>query len=295
MSQENSYYTITRVKTVSMPSYADSVASIIQDLMRTAPIQLSANVKRLKTTANHETVLHSSENILQSPTSLIVLQKRFDQNLAYLNRNNSVENDEITNIKVAALSTMQQENLKIENKDLIAHSIQKLMSTTSIGKTTEQLISTFAEIKDQHTKIFTDTLANAVQFSSSNIGFTRINSEIINSCLTRIVATNPLGYNLVTEIYTDKEKKVDIVSELVNITDGTCMKIMDEFCKELENQGITADRKNRKATGGIAQLPFAKKLQKQGGEKRKFVNEQIITKSNKANAFQYIKNLIKED
>jgi hypothetical protein len=44
MSQENSYYQISSVQTVRTPTYAESVASVLNDLMNAAPVQITANV-----------------------------------------------------------------------------------------------------------------------------------------------------------------------------------------------------------------------------------------------------------
>ena len=290
MSQENSYYQVQSVHAVKIPTYAEDVASMIQDLMRTTPSHLITNVQRIQT-FNKKTVSHTSAHILQSPTNLKVLQKHFNQNFNVLKHDLSMQKDEVTALKAAALLTLQQENLKIENKAVVEQSIRELISAKTVKQTTERLSSAFAEIKNQHTGVFTNTLTSAIQLAGSNIGFTKVKSDIVSPGLTRIVATNPIGYNLISEIHTNKEKKVDIFSELVNITDGTCSSIMDNFCKQMELLGVIASQKERKPTGGIAQMPFAKNLQKQRSKnKREFINEQVISFDNKREAVQYINN-----
>jgi len=286
MSEENSYYQVQSVQTVITPAYAENVASVIQDLMRTAPIQITANVQKIQT-ARGATVSHPAMNILQSPTSLKVLQKHFERNIAVLNNDNTMKNNEVAKIKAAAIITLQQENLKIENKALVSQSIQELMTATTIKQTTEKLSSTFAEIKNEHTKVFTNTLSSAIQIASSKIGFAQVKTEIVSPSLTRIVSTNYKGYNLISEIHTDEKKKINILSELEGITDGSCKKIMEDFNKELEMLGIVAERKERKPTGGIAQMPYAKKLQKQRNNKREFVNEQVISNESQDKTIQY--------
>jgi len=291
MSQEVSYSQVQRIREIAIKSYTESVAQVLSEAMHKAPVQITAHVQKIMN-VNNTVISPSSVNILQSPTSLKVLQKHFNQNIAVLNLDKTMKTDEIAKIKAAALVTLQQENLKIENKALVKQAIQELMTATTLEQTTEKLFATFAEIKNEHTKVFTNTLSSAIRLASSKIGFNQVKLETVTPTLTRIVATNPKGINLISEIHTDAHKKVDILSESEGITDDSCEKIMDDFNNELLTFGIVAERKERKPTGGIAQLPYAKKLQKQRRtpSKREFVNEQVITKDNKSKAVQYINN-----
>jgi hypothetical protein len=290
MSQENTQNQVQRIREIAnMRIYAESVAQILSETMRTAPMQVRASVQKFQITAS-ASILLPDVNILKSPTSLkTVLQTHYKRNLAVLNSNNTMKTDRVSKIKTAAIMTMQQENLKIENKPLVMQSIQELMAATTLEQTTEKLSSALAAIKNEHTKVFTKTLSSVIQIASTKVGFTQVKSEIVSPNLTRIVATNPKGYNLISEIHTDKKKKIDVLSELEGITDGSCKKIMDDFNRELETLEIVAERKERKPTGGIAQMPYAQKLQKQrNSTKRKSVNEQVITKDNKNQTIQYI-------
>ncbi|MDH6357800.1 hypothetical protein [Parabacteroides sp. PF5-9] len=287
MSQEVSYSQVQRVREIAISDYAESVAKILGETICTASTQVAANQQRIETVQNIN-LSHPSTTILQSPTSLKVIQKHFERNLATLNKSET-KSDEVSIIKAAAIMTMQQENLKIENKPLIMRSIQELMNASTVKQTTEKLTTAFSDIKNEHAKVFNNTLSSAIQIASSNVGFVNIKSEIVSPNLTRIVATNPNGYNLISEIHIDNKKKVDIQSELEGITDGSCKKIMDDFNKELESLGVIAERKERKPTGGIAQMEYAKTLQKRRkATKREFVNEQVLTKDNKNKTVQYI-------
>ena len=288
MSQETSYNQIQRVESIN--AYAESVAQILRNTMRTMPIQVASNVEKIKVVKNM--FASSSANILHSPTSLKVLQKRLNQNIAILNLDNTEQTDEATKIKAAAIAMLEQENLRIENKELVEQVIQELLTANTLEQTTEKLSSAFAEIKREHAKVFTDTLSSAIMAASSTIGFDQIRLETVTPSLIRIVATNRKGINLISEIHTDASKEIDILSELEGVTDGSCEIIMDEFNAELEKRGIVAVRKERKSTGGIARLPYAKKLQKnRNTSKREFLNQQVIAKDNKRKVVQYVDDL----
>ena len=286
MSEESSYTQVQRVTAIN--AYAESVAQILCNKKCSIPNNIAANVKIVK----NLTMPHSSksEKILQSPTSLKVIQKHFNRNIAVLNLNNTEPAYEAVKIKTAALATLQQENLRIENKKLVLQAINELMTATTLEQTKEKLSSAFAEIKNEHTKVFINTLSSAVRKANATIGFSQMKSETVTPSLIRIVATNSKGINLISEIHMDANMKIDVLSELEGVTDGSCKKIMDAFNAELENLGIAAERKERKSTGGIAQLPYTKKLQKNRTYKREFVNQQVITKDNKKKIIQYINN-----
>jgi len=286
MSQELTISQIQRVRAIAISTYTASVAQILSESMHKAPTQVVASMQKMLTTES-ATASRASANILKSPTSLKVLQKHFEKNISVLSGSNSMNSNEILKLKTAAIMTMQQENLKIDNKALVTKSINELLMAETIQETTEKLSSTFAEIKNQHTRVFTRTLSSAIQLASTKIGFGQVKSEIVSPSLTRIVATNSKGINLISEVHTEK-KGIDIISEVDGIADGSCAKIMDDFNREMETLGIVAERKERKSTGGIAQMPYIKHLRKQrGGNKREFVNEQIPPKNFKK-LVQYI-------
>ena len=289
MSQETSYYQIQRVEEIN--NYAESVAQIMRNTMRAMPIQVTSNVEKIKTVKNMF-ASSSSANILHSPTSLKVLQKRLNQNIAILNLDNTEQADEVTKIKAAAIAMLEQENLRIENKELVEQVIEELLTANTLEQTTEKLSSAFAEIKREHAKVFTDTLSSAIMAASSTIGFSQVRLETVTPSLIRIIATDPKGINLISEIHTDASKKIDVLSELEGVTDGSCKTIMDEFNTELEKRGIVAVRKECKSTSGIAGLPYAKKMQKnRNTSKREFLNQQVIAKDNKRKVVQYVDDL----
>jgi len=287
MSEEISYRQVKRVRQMKA-SHAETVGPILKELMNRAPVQVVSNMQMIQVKNN---IVSQTTPTILSPTSLSFLQERFNQNLIALNKT-QISNG-ATKLKAAALLTMQQEqeNLKIESRAPVVSAIQELITATTLEQTTVKVKSAFAEIKKEHTRVFVSRVGAVIQMASSKVGFSKQKVEILSPNLTRVVATNSKGHNLISEIHTNAEKKVDIQSELEGITDGSCKKIMDEFNKELESLGLSADRKERKPTGGIAQMPYAKTLQKQrsgGSIKREFKNEQvIISKDNKNVLVQY--------
>jgi hypothetical protein len=263
MSQLDTYSQVQSVSAVRIPSYAETVAPIVKSLLQSAPVQVRNDNLVLQVQSSKQSVT-SSPLMLQSPEMLRpVIQEQFNNNIDILNKQPSVQSNSIVKIKTAGLMTIQQANLQVENRAVVVQSIQNLMNATTLQQAKDSLTSMFSTIKEQHTKVFTNTVANTIQTASIKIGFNQVKLETITSNLTRIVATNPKGINLISEIRTDEKKKINIVSELEGITDSSCKATMDAFNKELETMGIVAERKDRKPTGGIPVLEFTNKLKKE--------------------------------
>jgi hypothetical protein len=276
---------------VRTPTYAETVASIVKSISASIPVQIQNNLLTIQ--SEDSKVLHvESPQVLHSPTMLKpVLQKHFNRNLEMLNTVNIIRNDQVAKIKTAGIQTIQQANLQVENRNLVVQSVQLLLNATTVQKATEGLSTMLSTIKEQHTKVFTNTLANTIQLASSNIGFSQVKLETVTSKLTRIVATNLKGINLISEIHTDERKKVDIVSELEGITDGSCKQTMDAFNKELETLGVVAERKDRKPTGGVPVMEYAKSLNKKRNSRKKVYKDEHVLKNNEqAQIHQHINN-----
>jgi len=285
MSQYDSYYQVQRVAIVRTPSYAETVASIVKGILQTVPAQVANNIAILQ-----PQIVASSSQILQSPIMLRpVLQKQYSNNVRELNNQLITHSDQISKIKTAGLITIQQVNLQVENRDVVIESMQNLMNATTVQQAKDNLTSMFSTIKEQHTKVFTNTIANTIQIASTKIGFSQVKMETVTPILTRIVATNPKGINLISEIHTDEKMKVDIISELEGVTDGSCKATMDAFNKELEKMGIVAERKDRKPTGGIPVMEYAKSLNKKRNRRRiVYDDEQIINDVEQNKIYQHI-------
>ena len=291
MSLNDSYYQVQSVSIVRTPTYAETVASIVKSIAQTAPAQVANNITVMQSQVNKPLVTPSSQ-VLQSPVMLRpLLQKQFSSNIAVPDSKLAAKSNPVVKIQTAGLMTIQQANLQVEDRAVVAQSVQSLMNATTVQQAKDNLTTMFSTIKEQHSKVFTKTLSVAIQTASTNIGFIHVKSEMVSPNLTRIVATDTKGINLISEIHTDEKKKVDIVSELEGITDGSCKQTMDAFNKELDKMGIVAERKNRKPTGGIAVMEYAKSLSKKRN-KRKIVyeDEQILSDSKQNRIQQHTNN-----
>ena len=69
-------------------------------------------------------------------------------------------------------------------------------------------------------------------------------------------------FSVLIFVHVDTSTQVDIRTELIGYTDGSCEKVIRAFDNELSVRGITTKVKKQKATNGIPQMPYAQKLVK---------------------------------
>lgn len=122
----------------------------------------------------------------------------------------------------------------------------------------------------------------AIKESAIAVGFREVKVVQENLNLTRIIATNSSGQNLIAEINTSAQ--VDIRTELIGYTDGSCERVIRAFDNELSVRGITMKVKKQKAINGIPQMPFAQKLVKPRKiVQRTFADESAISENEAQN------------
>lgn len=109
-----------------------------------------------------------------------------------------------------------------------------------------------------HQQVFTGALVVACSNASLKAGFGSVETAPGVSGGVRIIATDPAGRSLVTEIGGVGEGAQSIRTEVVGVSDGSCQRILDDFDKALEEEGVRADAPRRTVTGGVCELEAAR-------------------------------------
>lgn len=249
MSQELVY---SRINTVQqdVARFRQQMAPVISDILKVVPVEV-----RQKCTAVPVSV--SSSDMLLAPSELMHIQNEFEHNMAALKGA-----DNIVRLQASALNTMTsvQAQLAVSQPEVITTKLQALTSATTVEGASKAVESVFAEIRLQHTGEFVSGLTTAISGSAAAIGFSNVRIVENSSTMVRIVAQNQNSQYLVSEI--EIGQCVDVHSELVGITDGSCAHTMRKFEEELAKRGVTVSEKKQKPTQGIPQMPFSKKIQK---------------------------------
>ena len=267
MSQELYQGRIATVREAQ--NFQRNFAPIIAQVLNAAPAEVSMGVKKCCKKKRSKT------DVLLAPTELNVIQVDFEEHKCVAQQQKQPAD---VQLKVAALSTLvaSQDNLIISEPSVITQRIQRIVAAPTVKETHKEIKAAFKAIKADHRQSFVSNVETAVKESAIAVGFKEIQVAEQTSDLVRIVGTNSTGQNLVAEI--DVQEQIDIRTELIGYTDGGCKDVMRAFDDEMVKRGITAHQKEQKATNGVPQMPFAKKLAKKRSV-RSFADEQTIVET----------------
>jgi hypothetical protein len=136
---------------------------------------------------------------------------------------------------------------------LDAH-VEALRCASSVAEVNRAGLALMGALEMSHQQVFAGALSVACANAALKLGFTPIESVAAPSGIVRLVATDPTGRALVTEIGTADDGGTDIRTEVFGVADGTCNQLLDAFDKALEDEGVRADPPRRTITGGVCQL-----------------------------------------
>lgn len=108
-----------------------------------------------------------------------------------------------------------------------------------------------------HQEVFTGALVVACSNAAVKAGFASVETAPGVSGVVRVIATDPSGRALVTEVAA-AEGGPSIRTEVVGVSDGSCQRILDDFDKALEAEGVRAAAPRRAVTGGVCELAAAR-------------------------------------
>lgn len=247
-------------------------APILSDILNSAPAEVVSTAKMCCSAE------HVDSNVLLSPNELKVIQRDFTKHKKKARKKVKTSSEQL---KVAAIATLAdyQEKLLVSSPEVVADMIQRVVAAKTEQETYQEIQSAFHEIKVQHTESFVANISHAVETSAIAVGFPKVQVQRPTAQMVRIVATNETGQNLIAEIANDKQ--IDIHTELIGFTDGTCEKVMRAFDDEMVLHGVTTEHKEQQPTLGVPQLPFAKRLLGCVRKKsRSFADEAIVSHDN---------------
>ncbi len=111
-----------------------------------------------------------------------------------------------------------------------------------------------------------DAIVAACSTASVTAGFAELELQPLADNLVRVVALNPAGQALVSEIRVDKDH-ASVATEVVGVRDGSCVRILDAFDAALEAEGVRSAAPRRKSTGGVAELAGAREFVRKLGRR----------------------------
>ena len=264
MSQEITY---TRINTVEQDAaeFRGQISPLIDGIIQAA----SPKVRQNLTYTHHPHMSVSSK--LLAPSELTLVQDEFEHNMSMLK---GIEN--IVRLQASALNTLAsvQDNLALSSPTEVNPKIETLMAAKNIATASRAVESLFSEVRHQHTEFFLNSLTKAITESSAVIGFSDVRIVERTSDFIRVLGKNSFSQYLVCEI--EMNNTIDLRSELIGVTDGSCAHTMRMFEDELAKRGVSVSKKEQKATCGIPQMPFSKKLLNKKTEQRRVLEDATV-------------------
>jgi hypothetical protein len=154
-------------------------------------------------------------------------------------------------------------------------------TVTEVETASRQLMNV---LQHSHHHVVTKALVVACQKASVQAGFESIETATgIDGC-HRVIATDTNGRALVTEVRADYEREPSIETEVVGVTDGSCVEILDRFDRALDEQGVKASPQDRKWTGGVCELHSAKEFLKKKIKPSRDSNTEAIQRARRLNS-----------
>jgi len=200
------------------------------------------------------------------------------------------------------IKTSKTEDLKIQKENIISRIVEQPLIISQPDKIKENILDLyesdlsniqknvkklFVEIEKQHSTVFRRELSEIVLKASVDSGFSNVEIKKID-LKPVIVALDKEGRGLVSEIKIDnKTKQIDIISETVGITDGTCTTIMKKFDDSLKKYGVKFSEIDKKFTGGSCNNGSTKKVDSEIKEKKE--KTKVLKKLRNANLNYKIK------
>lgn len=127
------------------------------------------------------------------------------------------------------------------------------------GKASRRLMQA---LEAGHHQVLARALVTACRNASVEAGFECVETTPGIDGSIRVIASDKNGRALVTEIHADRDREPSIETEVVGVSDGSCVGILDRFDRALEEQGVRAGASDRKWTGGVCELHAAKEFLK---------------------------------
>lgn len=166
---------------------------------------------------------------------------------------------ETESIRVAVLASIANTPFYVADAAALQQQSQRLQAAVTkaeLHRAEQRLLETLAA---SHRQVFGDTLALACQRAAVRMGFDQIEVVRLPKEI-RVIAADAMGRCLVSEIQAGVQSEPAIATEVVGVLDGSCQKLLDDFDRSLEGEGVRSAPPSRKFTGGVCELVVAREI-----------------------------------
>lgn len=223
---------------------------------------LAAGVRSLSA-HSRQAFLKASEKIPQaqtgSLTSLATIRRQsllFQHNGLHETARFSLDAPE--KLRIATLLELRAVGYHLPKDVALENPLTALLSAGTLNEVKRARLDLQSVLEREHHTLFIHGLTAACEGAARRVGFDSIQTLPGLGDVVRIIAVDPAGRTLVTEIHTDPSAEPGIETEVIHVTDGSCNHILDEFDQALEAEGVRSGPPDRKFTGGICETAAAR-------------------------------------
>jgi hypothetical protein len=186
--------------------------------------------------------------------------------------------------KLSALASLAATPYMAQDNATLREALAKIENAGTVAEARRaeaQLVST---LEAGHQQLFVQALTMACASASMKCGFNSIETTPGIGNMVRVVAMDPKGRALVTEISGDPEAGPSIETEVFGVTDSSCNRILDAFDQALEEAAVRAAAPPvRKFTGGVCELAATREVASKLMRRRSVDHEEAAAGNRDAN------------
>jgi hypothetical protein len=166
----------------------------------------------------------------------------------------------VEKVQVSTLLALATTPCMVESPGGLRQQLESLQSSRSLDEAERSQQALFDSLASSHRNLFEQSLGEVCAKAAVEVGFSQVEFDRSRPGELRVIATDPAGRSLVTEISTLPSGEASLATEVVNVRDNSCGQILDRFDATLERFGVHAGPPHRKATGGVCELAAARDL-----------------------------------
>jgi hypothetical protein len=166
----------------------------------------------------------------------------------------------VEKVQVSTLLALATTPCMIESSGGLRQQLESLQCSRSLDEAERVQQTLFDSLASSHRNLFEQSLGEACAKAAVEVGFSQVEFDRARPGELRVVATDPAGRSLVTEIGALASGEASLATEVVGVRDGSCGQILDRFDATLERLGVHAGPPQRKSTGGVCELAAARDL-----------------------------------
>jgi hypothetical protein len=160
--------------------------------------------------------------------------------------------------KVKMLASLTATPYFVPDRAALLQSLTRLQQAATLNELARAGQGLLSQLENGHLQILRQSLIVACGNAALKCGFGTTTAETAPDGTVRVIATDPAGRALVTEVATDTQGELLIATEVVGVSDGSCTAILDAFEEQLDAEGVGRGPGKRVFTGGVCELAAAR-------------------------------------